>query len=354
MTPTAADETLRDEIRLLGAMLGEVIKGEGGQALYDRIEAVRQASVAYHRDDDGDAEALEALLKDIDLDQAVGLAHGFAAFSLLANIAEDRAGKRRALDQAEAAARPDTPAGALKRLSDQGVGVDEIRESAVPGPDLAGPDRPPVRGAPQERHRPHRRGQRPAGRLRQGRPGLRHRAAQRGPAPPDRHPVGHPSGAPEPALWCRTRSTPWSPSWSACSSTWRPSGCTPGATCWRRPDLKPFLQHRQLGRRRPRRQSQRQRRGAQRRLPHPVPRRAAPTTGSGARPGRRAQPVRRPGPHQPGDEGPGRGVRRHLRPPRRRALSPGAQPHLRPAVGHLSAADRRSGAPPRPVRGAAL
>ena len=39
MTPTAADETLRDEIRLLGAMLGEVIKGEGGQALYDRIVA---------------------------------------------------------------------------------------------------------------------------------------------------------------------------------------------------------------------------------------------------------------------------------------------------------------------------
>lgn len=128
MTPNAADETLRDEIRLLGAMLGEVIKGEGGQALYDRIEAVRQASVAYHRDDDGDADALEALLKDIDLDQAVGLAHGFAAFSLLANIAEDRAGKRRALDQAEAAARPDTPAGALKRLAEQGVGKDEIRD----------------------------------------------------------------------------------------------------------------------------------------------------------------------------------------------------------------------------------
>ncbi len=37
---------------------------------------------------------------------------------------------------------------------------------AGPGPDLAGVDRPPVRGAPQERHRPHHGGRRAAGRVR--------------------------------------------------------------------------------------------------------------------------------------------------------------------------------------------
>ena len=73
---------------------------EGGQELYDRIEAVRQASVAYHRDPAShDAAELEGLLKDLSLDQAIGLTHGFAAFSLLANVAEDRAGKRRARNQ---------------------------------------------------------------------------------------------------------------------------------------------------------------------------------------------------------------------------------------------------------------
>ncbi|MGH7020313.1 MAG: phosphoenolpyruvate carboxylase, partial [Brevundimonas sp.] len=113
----AADDALRDEVRLLGALLGEVIRDEGGQELYDRIEAVRQASVAYHRDAvSHDASKLEALLKDLSLDQAIGLTHGFAAFSLLANVAEDRAGKRRAREQAEAGERADTPEGALKRL----------------------------------------------------------------------------------------------------------------------------------------------------------------------------------------------------------------------------------------------
>ncbi|MGO4687967.1 phosphoenolpyruvate carboxylase [Brevundimonas sp. 2YAF1] len=124
----AADDAPREEVRLLGALLGEVIRDEGGQALYDRIEAVRQASVAYHRDSAShDASKLEALLKDLSLDQAVGLVHGFAAFSLLANVAEDRAGKRRAREQAEAGERADTPEGALKRLEAAGVDRAAVR-----------------------------------------------------------------------------------------------------------------------------------------------------------------------------------------------------------------------------------
>ncbi|RZJ18366.1 MAG: phosphoenolpyruvate carboxylase [Brevundimonas sp.] len=125
----AADDQLREEVRLLGALLGEVIRDEGGQDLYDRIEAVRQASVAYHREPTTDGAArLEALLKDLSLDKAIGLTHGFAAFSLLANVAEDRAGKRRARAQAEAGERPDTPEGALKRLTGAGVDKAAIRD----------------------------------------------------------------------------------------------------------------------------------------------------------------------------------------------------------------------------------
>ncbi|WP_235560344.1 phosphoenolpyruvate carboxylase [Brevundimonas sp. Leaf363] len=128
MSP-AADDRLRDEVRQLGALLGEVIRDEGGQELYDRIEAVRQASVAYHRDPASrDASRLEALLADLPLDQAVGLAHGFACFSLLANVAEDRAGKRRAQIQTAEGARPDTLEGALARLADAGKTEADARD----------------------------------------------------------------------------------------------------------------------------------------------------------------------------------------------------------------------------------
>ncbi|MBI2261140.1 MAG: phosphoenolpyruvate carboxylase [Caulobacterales bacterium] len=128
MTPLT-DARLRDEVRLLGGLLGEVIRDEGGQDLYDRVEAVRQASVAWHRDaGPADAARLEQLLGELSLDQAVGLAHGFAVFSLLANVAEDRAGKRRAREQAAAGARADTPEGALQRLAGTGASTDEARD----------------------------------------------------------------------------------------------------------------------------------------------------------------------------------------------------------------------------------
>ena len=122
MMSPAADDALRDEVRLLGGILGEVIRKEGGEALYEHVEAVRQASIAYHRDPASHpAKRLEKLLTAMSVDQAAGLAHSFALFSLLANIAEDRASRRRARDQTEAGARADTPEGALKRLADQGV-----------------------------------------------------------------------------------------------------------------------------------------------------------------------------------------------------------------------------------------
>ena len=128
MSP-ASDDRLREEVRLLGSLLGDVIRDEGGADLFDRIEAVRQASVAYHRDPDAhDTKALEALLADLSLDQAVGLAHGFATFSLLANVAEDRAGKRAARALSAEGARADTPEGALARLAEGGRTEDDARQ----------------------------------------------------------------------------------------------------------------------------------------------------------------------------------------------------------------------------------
>nr|WP_292049096.1 MULTISPECIES: phosphoenolpyruvate carboxylase [unclassified Brevundimonas] len=135
MSP-AADDAMRDEVRLLGGILGEVIRKEGGEALYEHVEAVRQASIAYHRDPASHpAKRLEKLLTAMTVDQAAGLAHSFALFSLLANIAEDRATRRRARDQSEAGARLDTPEGTLKRLAEQGVDkaavTDLLREALV-------------------------------------------------------------------------------------------------------------------------------------------------------------------------------------------------------------------------------
>ncbi|MBL8648758.1 MAG: hypothetical protein JNL46_16000, partial [Sphingosinicella sp.] len=81
----------RDEVRHLGRLLGDVIRDFDGKAAFDTIEALRQASVAVHRDDGPERRAeLARLLAGLSLDDAVRFIRGFLNFSLLANIAEDR------------------------------------------------------------------------------------------------------------------------------------------------------------------------------------------------------------------------------------------------------------------------
>ncbi len=117
-TPSA----LQADIRLLGRVLGDVIRAEDGAKVFDQIEDIRRASVALHRE--GAAEAGQRLaerLGGLSLSDTVRFAHSFACFLQITNIAEDAAQRRRGGET-----RPDSVAGAALALADEGVGRDEI------------------------------------------------------------------------------------------------------------------------------------------------------------------------------------------------------------------------------------
>ncbi len=81
----------RDDLRYLGRLLGDVIRAAEGAAVFDRIEGIRQAAVDAHRTPGAGADAaLSARLDGLDLDDTLRFVRGFLAFSLLANLAEDR------------------------------------------------------------------------------------------------------------------------------------------------------------------------------------------------------------------------------------------------------------------------
>ena len=87
---------LVDDIRLLGRILGDVIREQEGKAAYELVERVRQLSVAYRLKSDAQAgRALDRLLKNLSGDQTVSVIRAFSYFSHLANIAEDRHHVRR-------------------------------------------------------------------------------------------------------------------------------------------------------------------------------------------------------------------------------------------------------------------
>ena len=85
------ERPLVEDIRLLGRILGDVIREQEGVAAYELIEQVRKLSVAFRRDADQAADkALKKLLKSLSGDQTVSVIRAFTYFSHLANLAEDR------------------------------------------------------------------------------------------------------------------------------------------------------------------------------------------------------------------------------------------------------------------------
>jgi phosphoenolpyruvate carboxylase len=92
----AKNRPLVEDIRLLGRILGEVIREQEGRAAFELIERVRQLSVAYRLKRDTSAgRELDRLLKNLSADQTVSVIRAFSYFSHLANIAEDRHHVRR-------------------------------------------------------------------------------------------------------------------------------------------------------------------------------------------------------------------------------------------------------------------
>ena len=85
------ERPLVEDIRLLGRILGDVIREQEGVAAYELIEQVRKLSVAFRRDADVESDkALKKLLKGLSGDQTVSVIRAFTYFSHLANLAEDR------------------------------------------------------------------------------------------------------------------------------------------------------------------------------------------------------------------------------------------------------------------------
>jgi phosphoenolpyruvate carboxylase len=123
---TSMSDQLRATIRFLGRVLGDVIRAEDGQAVFDQIEEIRQASVAFHRE--GTPKAAQVMaerLEGLSLPDTVRFAHSFACFLQITNIAEDEIQRRRGR---AGDARPDTLAGALRSLAADGVGTEAVVE----------------------------------------------------------------------------------------------------------------------------------------------------------------------------------------------------------------------------------
>ncbi|MBR0717450.1 phosphoenolpyruvate carboxylase [Bradyrhizobium liaoningense] len=124
-----ADARLRDDIRLLGRILGDTVRDQEGAETFDLVERIRQTSIRFHRDEDRLARReLEQILDGMSIADTVRIVRAFSYFSHLANIAEDHNNIRQM--RARSAARNGAAgvlADTLAHARDAGLSAESLR-----------------------------------------------------------------------------------------------------------------------------------------------------------------------------------------------------------------------------------
>ncbi len=126
------DAELREDVHMLGALVGEVIREQGGDALFEAVEQDRQAAIARR---DGSAEGARELAtrtRDVPAAQARDLVRAFSLWFEMVNMAEKvHRIRRRRQYLNEGTTQPSGIVEAVTRLKEQGLALDEIRRLMI-------------------------------------------------------------------------------------------------------------------------------------------------------------------------------------------------------------------------------
>jgi len=118
------DIPLRNDVNTLGTIVGDVLVEQYGREIFERVEALRVASVARREAGSPDLDSLEKQIADIDLTQARNLIRGFSGYFQVVNLAERVHRIRRIRDhQKDGIALTDSLQQKLSEL--RGAGIDD-------------------------------------------------------------------------------------------------------------------------------------------------------------------------------------------------------------------------------------
>jgi phosphoenolpyruvate carboxylase len=130
----ASDKPLRDDVHLLGDLLGQTLCAQEGAELFAMVERVRALAKSGRAGNAEDFDRLTALLAALPTAEALPVARAFAHFLSLANIAEQHHRVRRRRDyQRDPAARPQPGSfdEVMARLRARGAGEEQLFASVT-------------------------------------------------------------------------------------------------------------------------------------------------------------------------------------------------------------------------------
>jgi phosphoenolpyruvate carboxylase len=124
------DQALRQDVRMLGAMVGALLREQGGDALYDFVETARQRAIRRREGNEKPDEDLAGLIKNLDLDLAIEVIRAFATYFQMVNTAEKVHRIRRRLEylQGEGNYQPGGLEETLVKLKAAGLDLAALQE----------------------------------------------------------------------------------------------------------------------------------------------------------------------------------------------------------------------------------
>ena len=131
----AKEAPLRRDVRSLGRLLGEILKEQGGDRLYDLVEQLRQLAIQHRENSSQSSEdsepgirTFERIVKGLDVADAYRVTKAFATYFELTNLAEAnhrkrrlRAGRINSIHKPQ----PGSIRGTLARMQRYGLSVDQ-------------------------------------------------------------------------------------------------------------------------------------------------------------------------------------------------------------------------------------
>ena len=82
------DQSLRDDVRMLGALVGELIREQGGDELFEFVENARLRSIRRREDNEKPGEELAQLVGNLDPELALQVIRSFSTYFQMVNTAE--------------------------------------------------------------------------------------------------------------------------------------------------------------------------------------------------------------------------------------------------------------------------
>jgi len=125
------DKALRDDVRRLGQLVGQLVEEQGGEALFDLVEAARRAAIAQREGDTNARERLVELIGELAPQTASDFIRAFSTYFQMVNTAEQvhRIRRRRAYLKDSTKPQPFGVLDTLQRLRARGIGRDELQQS---------------------------------------------------------------------------------------------------------------------------------------------------------------------------------------------------------------------------------